>query len=57
MARRVLDFELDPVVVPIPDDSDLGIVEWLASLRLGEDPIELLVPAAELVAEARGESE
>lgn len=53
MARPVLDFEIDPVVVPILDNSDLDIDEWLASLRLCEDPIDLPVPAAELVAEAR----
>lgn len=57
MARNALDFELDPKVVPIPDDSTLSIDEWLHTLRRDEEPIEPTVPSSDLVAEARRESE
>ena len=54
MARRAEDFELDPVVVPIPSDAEVSITEWLRSLR-HDEPLVLEVSGAELVAEARAE--
>lgn len=57
MARPAVDFELDPVVVPIPDDNWRSVDEWLESLRRDEEPIELSMSGADLVAEARHESE
>lgn len=57
MARTALDFELDPAVVPIPDDTTLSIDEWLDMLPREEEEIELTVPSPDLVAEARRESE
>ena len=54
MAKRVEDFELDPVVVPIIQDFDVTIDEWLASLRRDE-PLIMAVSGAELVAEARSD--
>ncbi len=57
MARPAIDFDLDPVVVPIPDDNGRSVDEWLESLRRDEEPIELQVSGADLVADARRESE
>lgn len=57
MPRPVLDSELDPVIVLIPDDTEGSMDDWLASLPRDEPPIELPVPAAELIAEVRRESE
>lgn len=56
MARRAEDFELDPVVVPIPDDGEGSVDEWLASL-LHDEPIELPIPAAQLLADVRANQE
>lgn len=55
MARRAEDFELDPVVIPISDDAPTGsMADWLRSL-VHDQPIELGVSGADLVAEARSE--
>ena len=56
MSRPVVDFELDPAVVPIPDDVHGDVDEWLSSLRSDAEPLDLDVTGAELVAEARDES-
>jgi|GEM_PF-5958030 hypothetical protein len=56
MARRTEDFELDPAVVLIPDHYELSMDDWLRSLRRGK-PSELPTSGAELVEEARNESE
>ncbi len=56
MARPVRTLNPDPAVVPIDDDSDGSIDDWLTSLRRDE-PIELSVTGADLVAEARAEQE
>lgn len=56
MARRVKDLELDPVVVPIPDDYKLSMDDWLGSL-LRSEPVDLPISGAELVAEARAAQE
>jgi hypothetical protein len=56
MVRRPEDFEIDPVVVLIPDTPKMTMDEWLAALRT-DGPTELSVSAAELVAEARAEGE
>ena len=56
MARRPEDFEIDPVVVLIPDAPTITMDEWLAALRT-DGPVDLPVSAAELVAEARAEAE
>lgn len=47
--------EGDPVVVPIPDDFDTTMDEWLAGLR-GEAPRSLARSSAELLDEARSDS-
>lgn len=49
------DKELDPVVVPIPDDFDVTMAEWLASVR-GDEPRTLPRATAELLDEARSEA-
>lgn len=54
MARRAEDFELDPVVVPIPSDAEGTMADWLRSL-VRDERIEVGVSGAELVAEARAE--
>ena len=54
--RPVNALDQDPAVVPIVDDSDGFIDEWLRSL-MRDEPIELSVSGAELVAEARAEQE
>ena len=54
VARQV--DELDPAVVVIPETYSTTMDEWLASLRR-EEPTSLIVPSAELVAEARAEAE
>jgi hypothetical protein len=56
MPRPVVDFELDPAVVPIPDDVQGDVDEWLHSLRRDAEPVQLDVTSAELVAEARDEA-
>lgn len=56
MARRTEDFELDPAVVLIPDHYEISMHDWLKTLRRGE-PNELSMSGAELVEEARNESE
>lgn len=56
MARLANNIELDPVVVPIPDDRDLSMDDWLASL-IHDEPVELSISGADLVAEARAEQE
>jgi hypothetical protein len=57
MTSPVADFELDPAVVPIPDDTTGSVDDWLASLRSDGPPVELTISAAELVAQARHETE
>lgn len=54
MARRAEDFELDPAVVPIPSDGEGSMTDWLRSLS-HDEPTEVGVSGAELVAEARAE--
>jgi hypothetical protein len=57
MARSAEDFELDPAVVPIDDAApSLTFEEWL-NLVAEDDPVDLGVPAAELLAEAREHGE
>lgn len=56
MSRPVAEFELDPAVVPIPDDVEGEVDEWLSSLTGDAAPLDLDVTGAELVAEARDES-
>ncbi len=56
MARLAKDIELDPVVVPILDERDLSMDDWLASL-LHDEPVELSISGADLVAEGRAEQE
>ncbi len=56
MARPVKVLDPDPAVVPIADDSDGSIDDWLTSL-MRDEPIELSVTGADLVAEARAEQE
>ena len=48
--------DLDPAVVPIPDDVQGDADEWLHSLRRDAEPVELDVTGAELIAEARDEA-
>ena len=48
--------ETDPVVVPIAEAFEMSMDEWLADLRDGE-PLILSVSTAELLADARAESE
>ena len=50
------DYELDPAVVLIPDTYEGSMDEWLASLRRDGPPLDL-PPAADVLAEVRGESE
>ena len=54
VARRADDFELDPVVVPIAGDVGGSMDDWLRSL-MQENPIDLVVSGADLVADARAE--
>lgn len=48
--------EDDPAIVIIPGTGDGNMDDWLASLRRDGPPLELPVPAAELVAEVRREA-
>lgn len=48
--------EIDPVVVPIAEEFEMSMDEWLASLRDAE-PTILSLPTAQLLADARTESE
>ena len=48
--------EIDPAVVPIAEEFEMSMDEWLADLRDGE-PLILSVSTAELLADARAESE
>ena len=57
MPRPAVDFELDPAIVPIPDDIEADADEWLNSLRRDPGPLDLDVTGAALVAEARHESD
>ena len=54
MAKRVEDVELDPVVVPIVENFDLTIEDWLVLIRR-DDPLPMVASGAELVAEARAD--
>ena len=54
--RRAPEID-DPAIIVIPDDTEGSMDDWLASLPRDEPPIELPVPAAELIAEVRRESE
>jgi len=56
MARPVKALDPDPAVVPIVDDSDGSLDDWLRSL-VRDEPLELSVTGADLVAEARAEQE
>lgn len=55
MSARSGRGDLDPVVVPIVEEFDVSMDDWLASLR-GAAPIELATPTAELLAAARAET-
>ena len=46
--------ELDPVIVPIPEDFAVTMDDWLAGLR-GDEPVVLPTSTAEMLAEARTE--
>ena len=48
--------EIDPVVVPIAEEFEISMDEWLADLRDGE-PLILSLSTAQLLADARAESE
>ena len=56
MARPVNALDPDPAVVPIVDDSDGSMDDWLRAL-VRDEPSELSVTGADLVAEARAEQE
>ena len=53
--RRLLEDVGDPVVVPIPDDFDGTMDEWLVSVR-GDEPRTLPRSTAALLDEARSEA-
>ncbi len=58
MAKRVEDFENDPVLTPIGGVPAADAFDkWLAGLERGDQPTVLSVPAAQLVAEGRAEAE
>jgi hypothetical protein len=48
--------EIDPAVVPIVEEFELTMDDWLASVR-GDEPLVLAVSLAELLAEARADTE
>lgn len=48
--------EVDPVVVPIVEEFELSMDEWLAGL-VGDEPLALPISTADLLAAARAESE
>ena len=48
--------EIDPIVVPIVEEFTITVGEWLAGLQ-GPEPLVLSTPTAQLLAEARAESE
>lgn len=52
MADPAGSFEIDSVVVPIEDEPTVTLEEWFALVDLDE-PVELGVSAAQLLAEAR----
>ncbi|MGH9184113.1 MAG: hypothetical protein ACRDZ9_09985 [Acidimicrobiales bacterium] len=57
MARGAEDFELDPALVLIDDVAiTLTFEEWLDLLG-GDEPVDLGIPAVELLAEAREHGE
>ncbi|MEI2637780.1 MAG: hypothetical protein V9F03_02090 [Microthrixaceae bacterium] len=56
MARRPEDLHAVPTVVLVDEPPTGDMDSWLASL-IRNDPTDLPVTAAELVAEARSESE
>jgi hypothetical protein len=48
--------EIDPVVVPILDEFEVSLNDWLATVRRDE-PVVLPEPTANLLAAAHAESE
>ena len=56
MSRPVELHEIDPVVVPIAEEFEMSMDEWLASLRDVGSTI-LSLSTAQLLADARAESE
>jgi hypothetical protein len=56
MARKLEDFEIDPVVVPVDDDPVGDFREWL-STRPPLEPLAAGVSGATAVRELRDESE
>lgn len=46
--------EIDPVVVPIVEEFEITMDEWLAGLR-GDEPLTLSISTAQLLADARAE--
>ncbi len=47
MSRPVADVELDPAIVPIHDDVEGDVDEWLSSLKRDAEPLDLDVTGAE----------
>ena len=56
MSSPVELHEIDPVVVPIAEEFETSMDEWLASLRDGE-PSTLSLSTAQLLGDARAECE
>lgn len=59
MARRTEDFEIDPAIVPIDDDSDTSpaaMDAWLVTLH-HDEPVNLSVSVAEIVRNIREHGE
>ena len=59
MARRTEDFEIDPKIVLIDDDTDTSpaaMDRWLELLHT-DQPVSTTTPAAEIVREIRKQGE
>ena len=56
MSRSSEVREFDPVVVPIVEEFEISMSEWLAGLRGDDEPVVLPVSTAELLADTRAES-
>lgn len=55
MTTHSKDKALNPVVVPVPDDFDVTMDEWLVSVR-GDEPRTVARATAELLDEVRAEA-
>ena len=56
VAKRPVDVEIDPVVVPINDDPGTDFRDWLA-LRASVEPVDIGGPVADIIRDIREHGE